>query len=301
LISTQATLSRGQEQYDGVTVMAVDTRFPDIYQYDLAEGAFIDDENDRRRESVVVLGVDIAEALFPDEGAIGERIRIFRDQARSFKVIGVMKTASDSMGMSFDTSVYIPVSTYDARLQKIDGVMRYGISADRDADVLEVSAALENWFLTETGDTEAVRVMSPATMAEMFKGVTETLNLFLTGVAAISLLVGGIGIMNIMLVSVTERTREIGVRKALGATPRVIRRQFLVEAAALTTLGGTLGVFVGLGVSAIGVRALGWNFTANIGAVAAAVVFSAAVGLFFGLYPAARASRLDPVEALAYE
>jgi putative ABC transport system permease protein len=143
--------------------------------------------------------------------------------------------------------------------------------------------------------------MSPAGMADMFTGITETLNLFLSGVAAISLLVGGIGIMNIMLVSVSERTREIGIRKALGATPRQIRLQFLFEAALLTTMGGVIGITGGLGVSALAIRALGWSFTLNIPAVILAVVFSSAVGLFFGLYPAARASRLDPVAALAYE
>ena len=160
---------------------------------------------------------------------------------------------------------------------------------------------LREWFTELFGDDEAVRVMSPAGMADMFTGITKTFNLFLSGVAAISLLVGGIGIMNIMLVSVSERTREIGIRKALGATPRVIRRQFLFEAAALTTMGGILGVISGLGLSALAINALGWSFAVNFPAIVGAVAFSTVVGIFFGLYPAARASKMDPVTALAYE
>ena len=205
------------------------------------------------------------------------------------------------MGNSFDSSIYVPVSTYNSRLQKIDTVREFGVTTEADSDVLVVADNLTNWFAELFGSEDEVRVMSPATMAEMFTGITETLNLFLSGVAAISLIVGGIGIMNIMLVSVSERTREIGIRKALGATPRVIRRQFLVEAAALTTMGGALGVLFGLGLSAIAINALGWSFSVNITAVLGAVIFSTLVGIFFGLYPAARASRLEPVAALAYE
>ena len=301
LVSSAFTVSYGQNQFEGVEVMAASPSYADIYQYDAADGVFIEQEHNRRRESVAVLGAEIAESLFPDGDALGRRIRIFRDQARSFKVIGVMESMADSLGNSFDSSVYIPVSTYDSRLQKIDTVRRYGVVAAADADVLDVSENLTEWFTNLFGSSEEVRVMSSAAMAEMFTGITETMNLFLSGVAAISLLVGGIGIMNIMLVSVSERTREIGIRKALGATPRVIKRRFLFEAAALTTMGGVLGIVFGLGLSAVAIRTLGWSFSVNIPAVVVAVVFSALVGISFGLYPAARASKLDPVAALAYE
>ncbi len=302
LVSSSFTVSHGKNQYESVTVMAAFPDYAEIYKYKTAEGTFLTEHNEERREAVCVLGAEIAESLFPDGDALGSRIRIFRNQARSFKVIGVMDTMADSMGNSFDETVYVPMSTFDARLQKVDTITRYGVTADEDADVLEVSENLEAWFEGLFGaDDEEVRVMSPASMAEMFTGITETLNLFLSGVAAISLIVGGIGIMNIMLVSVSERTREIGIRKALGATPRVIRRQFLLEAAALTTFGGALGVLFGLGLSAVAIMLLGWSFSANLFAVFGAVAFSALVGVFFGWYPAARASRLDPVAALSYE
>jgi putative ABC transport system permease protein len=301
LVSSNFTLSYGKNQLENVRVMATSPEYAGIYQYPVAEGVFLNDENDRRRESVAVLGAEIAETLFPDGDALGKRVRIFRNQARSFKVIGVMESMADSMGNSFDSQVYVPVSTYDSRLQKIQSVGSYGVTAETGSDVLEVSANLEDWFTEIFGEEGAVRVMSPAGMADMFSGITQTMNLFLSGVAAISLLVGGIGIMNIMLVSVSERTREIGIRKALGATPRVIRRQFLFEAASLTTIGGIIGVIGGLGLSAMGINALGWTFSLNLPAVIAAVIFSTVVGIFFGLYPAARASKLDPVEALAYQ
>ncbi len=301
LVSSNFTVSYGKNQLEGVRVMAASPDYAGIYQYSVDIGEFLNEENDRRRESVAVLGAEIADSLFPEGDALGKRIRIFRNQARSFKVIGIMESMADSMGNSFDSQVYVPVSTYDSRLQKIESVRSYGVTAELGSDVLEVSANLEVWFTDLFGDESAVRVMSPAGMADMFSGITQTMNLFLSGVAAISLLVGGIGIMNIMLVSVSERTREIGIRKALGATPRVIRRQFLFEAAALTTMGGILGIISGLGLSAMAIKALGWSFEVNIPAVFGAVIFSTAVGIFFGLYPAARASKLDPVEALAYE
>ena len=301
LVSSNFTVSYGKNQLEGVRVMAASPEYAEIYQYNTTSGEFLNDENNRRRESVAVLGAEIADSLFPEGDALGKRIRIFRNQARSFKVIGIMESMADSMGNSFDSQVYVPVNTYDSRLQKIEKVNSYGVTAEAGSDVLEVSANLEDWFADLFGEEGAVRVMSPAGMADMFTGITQTMNLFLSGVAAISLLVGGIGIMNIMLVSVSERTREIGIRKALGATPRVIRRQFLFEAASLTTMGGILGVFSGLGLSALAINALGWSFEVNIPAVFGAVFFSTVVGIFFGLYPAARASKLDPVEALAYE
>ena len=301
LVSSSYSVSYGKNRFSDVSVMAALPDFDEIYSYGVDTGSFISADHQDGREAVAVLGAGIAESLFPDGDALGRRIRIMRDQARSFRIVGVMSTMGDTMGMSYDETVYVPASTYDSRLRSIDSVRRYGVSVQADRDVLEVSSGMESHFSELFGSNSAVRVISPASMAQMFTGITETLNLFLSGVAAISLLVGGIGIMNIMLVSVSERTREIGIRKALGASPAVIHRQFLFEAAALTTIGGLLGVAGGLGLSALAIRALGWTFSVNIISVLAAVGFSTAVGIFFGLYPAARAGRLDPVVALSRE
>jgi putative ABC transport system permease protein len=301
LVSSSFTVSHGKNQLEGIRVMASSPKYAEIYKYSVETGVFLSDENNSGRDSVAVLGAEIASSLFPDGDALGNRVRIFRNQARSFKVIGVMETMADSMGNNFDSQVYVPVSTYDSRLQKIVSVNSYGVTAETGSDVTEVTANLNTWFENLFGEENVVRVMSPAGMADMFTGITTTLNLFLSGVAAISLLVGGIGIMNIMLVSVSERTREIGIRKALGATPGRIQMQFLFEAALLTTMGGIVGIIGGLGLSALAIHLLGWSFSVNLPAVVLAVVFSAVVGIFFGLYPAARASKLDPVNALAYE
>jgi putative ABC transport system permease protein len=295
-------LKYGKNTYEGGTVLAVDETFPMIYSYETAEGGFVSSEDNRTRRSVVVLGREIADELFPEGDALGKYVRIFRKNvARSFKVIGIMKPRTQTMGVDFDASVYVPYNTYSHRLERIESAERYAIGTVKGADVLQVADRVDEYFLRLTGNKDSYRVISPSTMAEMFTGITKTLNLFLTGVAAISLIVGGIGIMNIMLVSVAERTREIGIRKALGAAPRVIRGQFLTEAVSLTLLGGIIGMALGTGLSFLGTLLLGWIFAPQLTSYALATLFSSAVGIFFGLYPAIRASKLDPIVALTFE
>jgi putative ABC transport system permease protein len=294
------TIQHGRESYSG-TVIGAEESFQRIFSYAVSAGRFLTEQDDRRRSRVIVLGAELATYLFPDGNALGSYIRVYRDQARSFKVVGIMAEQSDTMGMSFDTSAYVPYETFAQRLQKVESAGRYAMRTEEGADVLEVAARVESFMLELTGNEDSFRVISPSTISEMFTGITETLNVFLTGIAAISLVVGGIGIMNIMLVSVTERTREIGIRKALGAAPGVIRGQFLTEAIALTALGGFIGMTLGTLISRLATHLLGWSFTVNPMAYGLAVAFSAAVGVFFGMYPAVRASRLDPVAALAYE
>jgi putative ABC transport system permease protein len=205
------------------------------------------------------------------------------------------------MGMDFDAAVFIPFETFRARLRRTDRVQRYLAVVSPGQESLAVSEALKDFLSARTGNPDSYRVMSPASLAAMLTGITSTLNIFLTGVAAISLLVGGVGIMNIMLVSVTERTKEIGIRKALGASSRRIMEQFLIEAVALTLAGGTIGVGVGVGLSAVATAAFSWEFSLSPSSIFVALGFSSLVGLFFGWYPAARAARLDPVAALMYE
>ena len=293
-------LQRGRDTYQA-NVTAVSASFTNVFDYETENGKFITDEDDLRRKSVVVLGAEAAIKLFPDGDAVGKYIRIYRKQAKSFRVIGVMKTKTAVMGMDFDTSVYVPRRTYDQRLQHITRVRNYVIGTKKGGDVLSISNKIEDYLLKLTGDEESYKVVSPATIANIYTGITNTLNLFLTGIAAISLIVGGIGIMNIMLVSVAERTKEIGIRKALGATPKVIRGQFLVEAVVLTLFGGLIGIAFGVGMSYIITLFLKWLFAPKFSAFLLAVLFSSAVGIFFGLYPAVQAWKLQPVEALMYE
>ncbi len=299
--SGQYLLRIGKNSYQS-TVYGVDEDFQSVFGCETESGSFITSQDNEKRRSVIVLGSEIASELFPDEDPLGKHVRVFREGvARSFKVVGVLMERTETMRVDFDTSVYIPYSTYTQRLHRVENVEDYFIGTAEGTDVLETADRVGDFFLDLTGSSEAYRVMSPATMAEMYTGITETLNLFLTGVAAISLIVGGIGIMNIMLVSVAERTKEIGIRKALGASPRAIRGQFLTEAVILTALGGIIGMVLGSGLSFLGTSLLGWSFTPGPAAYLLSVVFSCSVGIFFGLYPAHRASKLKPVDALSFE
>ncbi len=295
-------LKHGRDTYENASVLGVQASFPGIYSYQNASGSFLSEEDGEKRRSVVALGAEIASVLFPGGDALGQYVRIYRKGvARSFKVVGVMKTKTGTMGVDFDGSAYVPYETYSARLERLENVQRYAMGTADGVDVLKVADRVDAFFARLTGNEESFRVMSPSTIAEMFTNVTKTLNLFLTGVAAISLLVGGIGIMNIMLVSVAERTREIGIRKALGASPRAIRGQFLTEAVTLTLVGGLVGMALGTALSFLATALLKWSFAPQAASYLLAVACSSAVGIFFGLYPAARAARLQPVEALSFE
>ena len=167
-------------------------------------------------------------------------------------------------------------------------------------DPRKVNTDCEN-FLNELVGSDNFFLISSASLADMVSSVTNTLSIFLAAIGGISLLVGGIGIMNIMLVSVAERTKEIGIRKALGASPSVIRRQFLTEAITLTSIGGVIGILSGIGISKLVTNIAGWDFSISITACLLSVGFSTATGIFFGLYPAAKAAKLDPIESLNYE
>jgi len=291
----------GRESYQ-TQVVGADERLSAIFDLAIAEGRDLTAGDSQRRSSVVVLGSELASKLFPSGGAVGSYVRLsWRNVSRSARVVGLMASHSDALGFSFDTTAYVPYRTLTERLIHAESAQRYAVRTVAGADVLEVADRIGEHFQNLTGNADSYRVISPTTMAEMFTGITNTLNMFLTGIAAISLVVGGIGIMNIMLVSVTERTREIGIRKALGASPRVIRAQFLTEAVTLTVFGGLGGMTLGTAVSAIVTDVLKWTFAIAPASYAMALTFSAAVGVFFGLYPAARAARLDPVTALAYE
>jgi putative ABC transport system permease protein len=283
-------------------VVATGPEYASVFDWEATQGSFITrtDENGARRS--IVLGHEPAEDLFPEGNARDNIVRLFLGgRSVAFRVSGVMEEKSASIGVSFDDRVFIPYSTYSRKIANVERVGAYVIATESGADVLSIAESLEAYLFELTGDQDAYRVISPSSIAEAFSEVSRTLSVFLAGIAAISLLVGGIGIMNIMLVAVAERTREIGIRKALGATPGAIRGQFLTEAVSLTLIGGLLGVGIGIGLSVVGVRLMSLDLSPAYWAYALALGFSAGVGLFFGLYPAWRASKLDPVAALSYE
>jgi putative ABC transport system permease protein len=276
----------------------------------LTEGEVITEEHMLGRSSVVLLGPEVADNLFGRrDGLVGETVRI---EGQPFRVIGVLESKGGGSFGSQDNHVIVPFSTAQARLirrggqDRVDLVLVQVVSSEAVPQAVEeISQVLRSRHRTAIG-ADDFTVFSQEDFLQTAATITGVLTIFLGGIAAISLLVGGIGIMNIMLVSVTERTREIGLRKALGARRRDILIQFLTESSLLSLFGGLLGILLGwLIASLVGRIAAAsgtpFNPSVSIDAILLATLFSAAVGLFFGIYPANRAAGLEPVEALRYE
>ena len=295
------------------TTVEVDGVTPDYFSvrnYELTEGEFITEEHLLGRASVALIGPEAADKLFGrHDGITGETIRI---DGQPFRILGVLASKGGGAFGSEDNVVLIPFSAAQARLIKrstrdqVDVLLVQAVSGDAVLMATEeISQILRQRHRTPVG-ADDFTVFTQQDLLTTFQSITGILTIFLGGIAGISLLVGGIGIMNIMLVSVTERTREIGLRKALGARKRDILIQFLTESSLLSLIGGIIGIMFGWLISfTVGqiAAANGTAFTPLIGAdaVALATIFSAAVGLFFGIYPANRAANLEPVEALRYE
>jgi len=295
---------------DFVAVYGVIPEHAAVRNINLAEGTFIDETHYLGRAAVVVIGPDVAETLFNRrEGVLGETVRL---EGQPFRVIGVTVTKGGQGPSNEDNQIYVPLTTAQSRLirrstrDRVDIILVQAIDADAvSAAEQEIAAILRQRHKTVIGEDDFT-VFTQESFLDIANQITNVFTIFLGGVAGISLLVGGIGIMNIMLVSVTERTREIGLRKAVGARKRDILLQFLTESALLSLLGGLIGIVLGWALSElVGFIAAQSNADINpvvgLDAVLLATIFSAAVGLFFGWYPAKRASDLEPVEALRYE
>ena len=232
--------------------------------------------------------------------------KIMRINKAPFQVIGVLKSKGQgSMGMDQDDVVYVPLTTAQNRMMGITNVQRIAVQAENENVINDVQADVEQVLRTrhkiKEGANDDFTVGNMAQIMETMLSTANNITILLGCIAAISLLVGGIGIMNIMLVSVTERTREIGIRKALGATYNNILLQFLVESMVIGIIGGTLGVILGIGASCNISSMAGWNTVISVWAIVIAVIFSVGIGLFFGIYPARKAALLDPIDALRYE
>ena len=298
-VSSAANIRYGQEIV-GASISGVTSDYFAGNNLELLDGGFFSAEDNITRRQVVVLGHDLAEDLFPAGGAVGNYISIFRNQAKKYLVVGVLDEKDSTIGSSYNNVAFIPFNTYDQRFKSVEQVSSYILKIREDFSAIEVANDVEDYLLSLVSNNDFY-VYSPAQIVEMADEVTTIFTSFLAAIAAISLVVGGIGIMNIMLVSVIERTREIGVRKALGATPKTIRSQFLVEAITLTIFGGLIGIVFGGFVSYVIVNTVGWNLVFSWYAVVLALGFSTLVGVFFGWYPAMKASKLDPIAALSYE
>jgi len=284
-------------------VNGVDVTFSIVRNWPMAAGTFFSEEDVRRAANVAVVGQTVAGILFGSEDPLGKTIRV---KNIPFRVIGVLAAKGQAaFGFDQDDRIEVPYTTAQKKITGSPYLQFIAMSA-LDADSVSLAVAQADSLMRQRhhlrADQEAdfvVRAMTEAAEAAAASG--RVMTLLLASVASISLLVGGIGIMNIMLVSVTERTREIGIRMATGATDTDIRGQFIVEAVVLSMLGGLVGIVVGVFLSGTVSRLLGWPHFVSLTALTTAVVFSTGVGIFFGYYPAGKAAKFDPIEALRYE
>jgi ABC-type antimicrobial peptide transport system permease subunit len=308
---TPVERTRGQQLvYEGQnwvpsSILGVGETFPVVRSWPVDEGEFFDERDVAGSAKTCLVGRTVAENLFPGESPLGKRMRI---KNIPFQVVGVLTPkGTSSMGSDQDDVVIVPWTTClnlleGSAFDNIDQIL----AATRTPGELEgakeeIREVLRARHRLQAHEPDDFRMQSMAEMASASAETASTMSKLIAGIASISLLVGGIGIMNIMLVSVTERTREIGLRLAVGARGKDILQQFLIEAVLLTGVAGLVGMALGVTVSHILAREIGWPFAVSAQIMALAAVISCLVGVFFGLYPAMRAARLDPIEALRYE
>lgn len=286
------------------TVQGVTPEFMSIRSLSVSNGSFISTNDMDKRNRVAVIGTTVAENLFEDKNPVGQNIRI---NNQPYKVIGLLASkGQSSVGQDQDDMIYVPITTAMERMLGITYVQSISVQVSDSTKMDEVQENIETLLrqrhhLTAGNKEDDFTVRNLTSLMEAVSQSTSMLTLLLGAIAGISLLVGGIGIMNIMMVSVTERTREIGIRKALGATFMNIMTQFLIESMVIGVIGGLIGILVGIGASQL-ISKFG-NFTTVITAtpIIVSFVFSVGIGLFFGIYPARKAAKLDPIEALRYE
>jgi putative ABC transport system permease protein len=296
LISDEANIN--------TTVAGTTVDYTEVNNYEVAQGVFISEEDNRERRQVIVLGSQTAVDLFEDGNPIGESVKLnYNGRIFQFTVIGVMKEKGGSMAGNLDEWAYIPLLVAMDRLtahRYVDSIVAQAYSSETANNaVKEIEYFMKKYLKDEDG--EQFRIMSQDEILDTVSSVTNTMSMMLGGIAAISLLVGGIGIMNIMLVSVTERTREIGIRKALGARNKNILFQFLMESLSLSSLGGVAGVGFGWIATYFLSQYGNWPFIISTISVIVAFGFALFIGIFFGLYPAMKAAKMNPVDALRYE
>jgi putative ABC transport system permease protein len=299
---TNAQVVAGEQNW-GTQVWGVDVDWPFIRAWNVAEGDFFTDVDVRSSSKVAVLGATVAENLFPNGDAVGSTVRI---KHVPFKVVGVLeRKGGNMMGQDQDDQIIAPYTTVMKQLMGTPRINLIYVSARSANEVgqaqIEIESLLRQRHRLQGAQESDFNMRSQEEIASTSAQTSRTLSILLGSAAAISLLVGGIGIMNIMLVSVTERTREIGVRLAIGAKGRHVLLQFLLEAIALSVVGGAIGVGLGLLIPNLVTRFAGLPTQVSSGSVLLAFGFAAAIGVFFGFYPARKASRLDPIDALRYE
>ena len=287
------------------SIVGATANYPQVRNYEVASGRFFTTAEDATRQRVAVVGPAVVEnlGLQSPEAILNEPIRI---RGIQFTVVGVFKSKGQANAFNNpDDQVIIPINTARFRVMGTNRLRSISVLAPSEAQIPETMAEIQKILRRQhrlrQGKDDDFQIRNQADFLNTLGETTQVFSMLLAGIAAVSLLVGGIGIMNIMLVSVTERTREIGIRKALGATKLNILFQFLIEAVVLCLLGGAMGVAVGAGGAILFTKFLGWNTEVGMSSIFLAFGFSALVGVVFGVYPARRASGLDPITALRYE
>ncbi|HPT08121.1 MAG TPA: ABC transporter permease [bacterium] len=307
-VDGNGTLTYKNNSYDA-SLEGVTEDYLEVEGGNLSAGRFFTEEEINNISKVVILGSNVKQELFSDSDAIGKRIKI---KKQVFEVIGVFEERGQVAFQNYDDKVLLPIKTMQKVLVGIDYVNVISFKTNEAFEVDSVISEVENILRDnhnikdQTGASDDFSVRSITELLDLISSVTDALKYFLALMASLSLIVGGIGIMNIMLISVNERTREIGVRKALGASNKNIISQFLIESIFLTSIGGFIGIILGIMISwllSVIITTLGydWVFIVSFWSIFMAVVVSGLIGLIFGIYPAKKASKLEPVEALNYE
>jgi putative ABC transport system permease protein len=301
-LSNRQQVVYGNQNWN-TTVTGTSPAYFDIRSWPVQSGSVFSDDEVNLAANVCVIGTTVEKILFQDEDPIGKTFRIGNNP---FRVDGVLASKGQSaVGQDQDDVIFAPYTTVQRKIQGITWLQSINASAVSQpaslAAVAPITSLLRERHRIRTGTDDDFLIRTQADIEDLADQTASTMTYLLGGIASVSLLVGGIGIMNIMLVSVTERTREIGVRMAVGATERDVQSQFLVEAVTLSLMGGAIGIVLGLIGSALISNLLSWPTLISGKAIIAAAFFSAAVGIFFGYYPAQKAAQLDPIEALRYE
>lgn len=297
------TLVTANEEEDSLTITGVTHEMLDILKPEIVYGEFLSEDTDTSSERVAVIGIDASETFFgEDTDPVGETIRI---KDSTFRVIGVTESKSALAGSILNNSIYVPISIVfeellgEERIQEIDISVFDQDQINQTMDDVEV--LLRDRHDIKEGDDSDFKIQSAQDILTTVQTITGLLTTMIAAISGISLLVGGVGVMNIMLVSVTERTKEIGLLKAIGAKEKDILAQFLIEAVVMTLSGGVVGIILGIGGAFLISKAAGIPFVIDVSAVILAVGVSTLVGVVFGLYPARKAARLSPIEALRFE